>query len=43
MRWSPARWLAYGVFECEHCGEFPDFREIRRAPQLREEVILRAG
>ena len=43
MRWSPARWLAHGVFECDQCGEFPDFRQIRRAPAVREEVILRAG
>ena len=43
MRWSPARWLAHGVFECDRCGEFPDFLEIRRAPHLKEELILRAG
>jgi transposase len=43
MRWSPARWLAHGVFECDRCGEFPDFRDIRREQHLREEVILRAG
>jgi hypothetical protein len=43
MRWSPAGRLAHGVFECDHCGEFPDFRQIRRAPPRRDEVILRAG
>ena len=44
MRWAPARWLAQGVFECERCGEFPDFRQIRRAfPNERNEVVLRAG
>jgi hypothetical protein len=26
LRWSPTGWLARGVFECERCGEFPDFR-----------------
>jgi hypothetical protein len=41
-RWSPARWLAHGVFECDRCGEFADFRQIPRAPQ-RDEGILRAG
>jgi hypothetical protein len=24
------RWLARGVFECERCGEFPDFRQPLR-------------
>ena len=24
------RWLARGVFECERCGEFPDFRHSLR-------------
>jgi len=24
------RWLARGVFECECCGEFPDFRQPLR-------------
>jgi DNA-directed RNA polymerase subunit RPC12/RpoP len=32
LRWTAARWLAYGVFECERCGEFPDFRLTRREP-----------
>jgi DNA-binding response OmpR family regulator len=22
----PSRWFGHGCFECEHCGEFPDFR-----------------
>ena len=25
LRWIAMRWLARGVFECERCGEFPDF------------------
>lgn len=30
LRWATTRWLAHGVFECERCGEFPDFRVSRR-------------
>ena len=26
LRWSPVQWLSRGVFECESCGEFTDFR-----------------
>lgn len=25
LRWTPMRWLTRGLFECERCGEFPDF------------------
>jgi len=34
LRWIAMRWLARGVFECERCGEFPDFRSPlgQRAP-----------
>jgi hypothetical protein len=34
LRWIAMRWLARGVFECDRCGEFPDFRHpVReRAP-----------
>jgi len=27
LRWIAMRWLARGVFECDRCGEFPDFRQ----------------
>ena len=30
LRWGAMRWLARGVFECERCGEFPDFRDPLR-------------
>jgi len=30
LRWVAMRWLARGVFECERCGEFPDFRQPLR-------------
>ena len=30
LRWVAMRWLARGVFECELCGEFPDFRHPLR-------------
>ncbi len=30
LRWVAMRWLARGVFECECCGEFPDFRQPLR-------------
>jgi hypothetical protein len=43
MRWSPAGWLAHGVFECDHCGEFPDFRHLRRSAPQRDETVPRAG
>jgi hypothetical protein len=36
MRWAPARWLTLGIFECDRCGEFPDFRSTRRAPATTE-------
>jgi hypothetical protein len=26
LRWASLRWFGLGVFECERCGEFPDFR-----------------
>ena len=26
LRWMPTRWLGRGVFQCEQCGDFPDFR-----------------
>jgi hypothetical protein len=26
MRWTPLRGLTRGVFECEKCGDFPDYR-----------------
>jgi hypothetical protein len=26
LRWAALRWFGLGVFECERCGEFPDFR-----------------
>jgi hypothetical protein len=26
LRWIAMRWLARGVFECDRCGEFSDFR-----------------
>jgi hypothetical protein len=25
LRWASLRWFGLGVFECERCGEFPDF------------------
>ena len=25
LRWIPMRWFGRGTFECERCGEFPDF------------------
>jgi ribosomal protein L37AE/L43A len=30
LRWSPVRSLSRGVFECESCGEFTDFRRFVR-------------
>ena len=42
MRWSPAGWLTLGVFECDRCGEFPDFRITRRAPAP-DLLTLQAG
>jgi len=30
LRWVAMRWLARGVFECDRCGEFPDFRHPLR-------------
>ena len=30
LRWIAMRWLARGVFECDRCGEFPDFRQPLR-------------
>ena len=26
LHWMPTRWLGRGVFQCEQCGDFPDFR-----------------
>jgi hypothetical protein len=26
LRWASLRWFGLGVYECERCGEFPDFR-----------------
>jgi len=26
LRWMPTRWLGRGVFQCDQCGDFPDFR-----------------
>jgi CheY-like chemotaxis protein len=26
LLWMPSRWLGRGVFQCEQCGDFPDFR-----------------
>ena len=34
LRWVAMRWLARGVFECERCGEFPDFRHPLRDKSL---------
>jgi len=43
MRWAPARWLAHGVFECNRCGVFPDFRVTPpRLPPIRRSVTLPA-
>jgi CheY-like chemotaxis protein len=28
----PSRWLGRGVFQCEQCGDFPDFRANQSAP-----------
>jgi transposase len=30
LRWASLRWFGLGVFECERCGEFPDFRQAER-------------
>jgi predicted RNA-binding Zn-ribbon protein involved in translation (DUF1610 family) len=32
LRWAATRRLAHGIFECERCGEFPDFRILPREP-----------
>jgi len=26
MRWTATRWMTRGLFECERCGDFPDYR-----------------
>lgn len=26
LRWMPTRWLGRGVFQCDQCGDFPDYR-----------------
>ena len=26
MHWIPNRWFGRGCFQCEQCGDFPDFR-----------------
>ena len=40
MRWAPARWLTLGAFDCDRCGEFPDFHGARRAIPARDLVTL---
>jgi hypothetical protein len=30
LRWAALRWFGLGVFECDRCGEFPDFRHAER-------------
>src|ERR1051326_6192459 len=27
LQWMPSRWLGRGVFQCQQCGDFPDFRK----------------
>jgi len=37
LQWASTRWLAHGVFECERCGQFPDFRVSRRETPASEQ------
>ncbi|HEV3140091.1 MAG TPA: response regulator [Vicinamibacterales bacterium] len=45
LLWMPSRWLGRGVFQCEQCGDFPDFRtngSVRAdpAPSTRCRVLI---
>jgi hypothetical protein len=39
LRWTPHRYR--GSFECERCGEFPDFRKL--TPAADDQAHPRAG
>ncbi|HMD36923.1 MAG TPA: response regulator [Vicinamibacterales bacterium] len=32
LRWMPTRWLGRGVFQCDQCGDFPDYRRNGAGP-----------
>lgn len=32
LQWMPTRWLGRGVFQCQQCGDFPDFRTGGASP-----------
>ena len=35
LRYVPNRWFGHSVFECEQCGDFPDFRTPMGAAAMR--------
>jgi CheY-like chemotaxis protein/ribosomal protein L37AE/L43A len=43
LRYVANRWFGHNVFECEQCGDFPDFRGGAAAPLEHQATVLSAA